>query len=148
MANTNQFNAAAYKVSLNGKKLTDLGSDSVITVTPVDDVGGVSYGVDGGATIYGKAPRGVTVTLVVRQNSQGNALLDSLQKKQLNQSSAGSAISWVNLSITDGISGSVLVRNQAIFKTAATKTVGAAAGELTYTLEVPQGMANAVESAG
>ena len=148
MANTNQYNAAAYSISLNGKKLTDLGSDSVITVAPVDDVGGVVYGVDGGASVYGKAARGVTVALVVRQNSQGNSLLDALQKQQLNKSANGDAIDLINLSITDKISGSVLVRNQAIFKTAPTKTVGATAGEMTYTLEVPQGMANAVEKAG
>ena len=147
MANTNQFNAAAYNVSLNGKKITDFAKDSIIEVAPVGDIGGYSYGADGGATGWGSAIRGVTVKLSVRQNSQGNALLDALQKQQLNKSANGGAIDLIDISITDKISGSVLVRNQGIFKTAPTKSVGAEPGTMDYMLEVPQGMANAVEKA-
>ena len=146
MASTTQYLPTAVKVTLNGKQVTDFAKGTFIKVTPVQSRGGVSYGADGGATVYGSAVAGVKVEFTMRQNSAGNAMIHAMFQTQNNNAVTGTPLKLVDVSISDASSGSVLVRNPGIFTDMAEKDLSEEPGTRAYSIEVPSGMSNAVES--
>lgn len=147
MANTNQYSPSAVVAKVDGRTVTDYAADSFITFTPNESIGGVTYGADGGATVYGSSIRGGKLKFSLRQNSQGAQAMDKLLQVQLNKTSNGQKLPFLDVSIYDSISKST-VRGQAIFTDAPEKGFGKEPGTRDYVMELPQGLANATESAG
>lgn len=144
MANTNQYSPSAVVAKVGGQTVNDFAADSFITFTPKEPIGGVSYGADGGATVFGSSVRGGTLKFSLRQNSQGAKMLDGLMQKQMRKTTNGQAIPLLDVSIFDSLSKST-VRGVAIFTDAPEKGFGKDPGTRDYMMELPQGLSNAVE---